>query len=678
MTARNATRRVKRLRQEADSLSAHVASTYDEISLLYRLTQNLKLSKSNENLGRIALHWTKEVLPAAGLLLQLASASGGKESLHHAAASQPVFLSIGECPIDGAAFADLIAHLGPQAQRQPMLIDRSVTAQPDWPYPQIHEMIVVALCDGGRIFGWLAALNHTQGGEFGRVEASLLGSVAAVLAIHGGNVELYRHRSELLAEIVRALTAAVDAKDPYTCGHSDRVARVAVRLAEELGCDAEMIDNLYLAGLLHDIGKIGIDDTVLRKAGTLSDEEYEHIKAHVSIGHRILHDLVKLEDVLPVVLHHHESWDGGGYPHHLDSCRIPLPARIVAVADAFDAMSSDRPYRKAMPDENGRPHSGNGSRPPVGSRGGRAFFRAREDIRRMCRDQRRPVDLGLTRFSPLARQTIRPQSAGRPRRGDRSGPPASGCQRCNPTASGSAAAPETDRSTIVPCRWPRDTRRHVRRLHPLRFGHGKLSPGERLARAAAVQIEKQRGPERPRRRGLPHSPGPPASRPILRRAGRRATRARPTAESWPEACGPPAPRLRFHKPRARSSADIGGARRDTGSSPAARPAPRRPTAGNDRGVPGACAACADPFAEHHSEFQIVHVVVGNPAQLVPGRSGQGRLAVDVYVQRPPSRPQHVLAATQFHAARRIRINDGQPRAEGDQSGRSTAVAAHSE
>jgi putative nucleotidyltransferase with HDIG domain len=394
----NATRQVKRLRQEADSLSAHVASTYDEISLLYRLTQNLKLSKSNENLGRIALHWTKEVLPAAGLLLQLASASGGKESLHHAAASQPVFLSIGECPIDGAAFADLIAHVGPQAQRQPVLIDRSVTAQPDWPYPQIHEMIVVALCDSGRIFGWLAALNHTQGGEFGGVEASLLGSVAAVLAIHGGNVELYRHRSELLAEIVRALTAAVDAKDPYTCGHSARVARVAVRLAQELGCDAEMIDNLYLAGLLHDIGKIGIDDAVLRKAGTLSDEEYEHIKAHVSIGHRILHDLVKSEDVLPVVLHHHESWDGGGYPHHLDSCRIPLPARIVAVADAFDAMSSDRPYRKAMPDETVDRILETGAGHQWDPEVVRAFLRAREDIRRMCRDQRRPVDLGLTRF----------------------------------------------------------------------------------------------------------------------------------------------------------------------------------------------------------------------------------------------------------------------------------------
>jgi putative nucleotidyltransferase with HDIG domain len=394
----NAKRRVTRLRQEADSLSSHIASTYDEISLLYRLTQNLKLSKSNEELGRIALQWTKDVMPAGGLVLQLAPGSGGEESLAHVAGSQPVLLTCGECPIGGAEFAELMAYLVPNGQRQPMMIHRSVTAQPDWPCPQIHEMIAVPLYDSGHAFGWVAALNHADGGEFGSADASLLGSVAAVLGIHGGNVELYRQRSELLVEIVRALTSAVDAKDPYTCGHSDRVARVSVRLAEELGCDAAAIDNLYLAGLLHDIGKIGIDDSVLRKAGTLSDAEYEHIKAHVSIGHRMLHDLAKLEDVLPVVLHHHESWDGGGYPYHLDAQQIPLSARIVAVADAFDAMSSDRPYRKAMPDETVDRILETGAGQQWDPDVVRAFFRARQDIRRLCREQRQPVDLELTRF----------------------------------------------------------------------------------------------------------------------------------------------------------------------------------------------------------------------------------------------------------------------------------------
>ncbi len=222
--------------------------------------------------------------------------------------------------------------------------------------------------------------------EIGAVEANLLSSVAAILGVHGGNIELYRQQAELLEKIIHSLSSAIDAKDPYTCGHSDRVARVAVRLAEEMGCDAEMLKTIYLAGLLHDVGKIGVEDCILHKAGKLSDEEYKHIKQHAEIGHRILHDLSKLEDVLPVVLHHHESWDGNGYPRQLDAERIPLAARIVAVADAFDAMSSDRPYRKRMPDERVdeilRAGAGRQWDPAVID----AFFRSSDDLRRLCRE----------------------------------------------------------------------------------------------------------------------------------------------------------------------------------------------------------------------------------------------------------------------------------------------------
>ena len=150
-----------------------------------------------------------------------------------------------------------------------------------------------------------------------------------MLGIHSGNIDLYRQQAELLAGVVRAMTSAIDAKDPYTRGHSDRVARVAVRLAQELGCDAETLHTIYFSGLLHDIGKIGINDEVLRKPGKLSDDEFEHIKTHVEIGYRILVDLRKMSHMLPVVLHHHESWDGKGYPHGLagDGDSVPGPHR---------------------------------------------------------------------------------------------------------------------------------------------------------------------------------------------------------------------------------------------------------------------------------------------------------------------------------------------------------------
>jgi HD-GYP domain-containing protein (c-di-GMP phosphodiesterase class II) len=150
-----------------------------------------------------------------------------------------------------------------------------------------------------------------------------------------------------------------------------------------MGCGKDFLNTIYLSGLLHDIGKIGISDAVLRKPGKLDDAEYEHIKTHAEIGHKILIDLKKLDEVLPVVLHHHESWDGQGYPHHLPGLQIPLAARILAVADAFDAMSSDRPYRKGMPDgkidDILRAGAGSQWDPDVVD----AFFRARDEIQQI-------------------------------------------------------------------------------------------------------------------------------------------------------------------------------------------------------------------------------------------------------------------------------------------------------
>ncbi|HYW80910.1 MAG TPA: HD domain-containing phosphohydrolase [Thermoguttaceae bacterium] len=387
------TRRIQELEGEAADLSDHVASTYEEISLLYRLTQNLRISESDEDLGRMALEWMEDVLPASCLALQFVPIAAQQKSLDHVGRSDSTLLLHGDCLLDNEQFTKLVEHVSADrtGANQPVVINRPITDHDDWPFPKIHQLVVVPLIEGENLFGWLAALNHLSDAEFGTVEAKLLSSVAAILGIHSGNIELYRQQSELLAGIVHALTSAIDAKDPYTCGHSDRVAQVSVRLAQEFDFDTQMLNTIYLSGLLHDIGKIGIQDNVLRKPGRLDDEEYEHIKSHVEIGHRILRDLSKLEEVLPVVLYHHESWDGGGYPQHLGAEEIPLTARIVAVADSYDAMGSDRPYRKRMPDEkiNAIFREGSGKQwdPEVVD----AFFRARDDIRAItCADQGEP------------------------------------------------------------------------------------------------------------------------------------------------------------------------------------------------------------------------------------------------------------------------------------------------
>jgi HD-GYP domain-containing protein (c-di-GMP phosphodiesterase class II) len=378
---------IEKLQKEASDLSVNLSETYEEISLLYRLTQNLRLSETDEGLGRIALEWLEDVVPAAGMALQLTPVGDHDPTLTHNLRTSSNLLTHGQCPLDNARFTALIEQSGAAELNHPLVVNRPATESPDWPCPEVRQIIAVSLAEGDNLFGWLAIFNHVDDGEFGTVEASLLSSVAAILGIHSGNIELYRQQSDTMAGIVRTLTSVIDAKDPYTCGHSDRVARVAVCLAEELDCDAEMVQSMYLSGLLHDIGKVGIEDSVLRKPGKLTDEEYEHIKQHVNIGHKIIFDLGKLENVLPVVLHHHESWDGGGYPKQLGAEAIPLSARIVAVADAFDAMGSDRPYRMGMPDEKidkiFRKGAGQQWDPDVVA----AFFRIRNDVREIAKTQ---------------------------------------------------------------------------------------------------------------------------------------------------------------------------------------------------------------------------------------------------------------------------------------------------
>jgi HD-GYP domain-containing protein (c-di-GMP phosphodiesterase class II) len=148
---------------------------------------------------------------------------------------------------------------------------------------------------------------------------------------------------------VAALAAAVDAKDPYTQGHSERVSRYAAALAEAMALPAADIARIRLAGQLHDVGKIGVPDAILSKPGKLSMEEYLAIQQHPVIGERMLAGVLFLREILPAVRHHHERWDGRGYPDGLCGPDIPQDAAILAVADAFDAMSSSRPYRSALP-----------------------------------------------------------------------------------------------------------------------------------------------------------------------------------------------------------------------------------------------------------------------------------------------------------------------------------------
>lgn len=159
---------------------------------------------------------------------------------------------------------------------------------------------------------------------------------------------LYRQMQRAICQSLLGLANALEAKDPYTRGHSERVAALSRRLASALGLSPAVVDTVGQAGLLHDIGKIGVPEAILRKPRSLSSEEWQIMRGHPVIGAQIVAPFEFFEGAARVIRHHHERWDGSGYPDGLMGEDIPLEARIVAVADVFDALTSERSYRPAL------------------------------------------------------------------------------------------------------------------------------------------------------------------------------------------------------------------------------------------------------------------------------------------------------------------------------------------
>jgi HD-GYP domain-containing protein (c-di-GMP phosphodiesterase class II) len=157
-----------------------------------------------------------------------------------------------------------------------------------------------------------------------------------------------KETQQLFMDSIRAIANALDAKDPYTRGHSERVSAYSMIVGAEYGLDERMMRIMEISSLLHDVGKIGIEDKILRKPGALTEEEFEIMKTHPPKGAQILGGIPQMREIIPGIRHHHEKWEGGGYPDGLTGESIPLIARIIGVADAFDAMTTNRPYQRGM------------------------------------------------------------------------------------------------------------------------------------------------------------------------------------------------------------------------------------------------------------------------------------------------------------------------------------------
>lgn len=210
-----------------------------------------------------------------------------------------------------------------------------------------RSMICLPIISKDKVTGVLQAINKIDS-PYKEYDAELLKALANQVAVAIENAKLYNELKETFYEIVFALADTIEKRDPYTGGHTKRVMDYSIAIGKEMGLDKEQIEMLKLAAILHDIGKIGVRDAVLLKEAQLSEEEFATIKNHTIFGAEILQYVKKLDVIIPGVKYHHEKFDGTGYPERLKGEEIPLIARIIAVADTFDAMTTDRPYRKGL------------------------------------------------------------------------------------------------------------------------------------------------------------------------------------------------------------------------------------------------------------------------------------------------------------------------------------------
>lgn len=352
-----------------NALMEQISQDFEELSWLRSLTQRIEHCDVCTETATVAgelLPQLRDLVGAETLLLiesaQKASNSG--EPSPPGTCSLRVSHCSGESRHAAELAHDVVMKFADQVQSRPLVLNGLESQEQQLSANgYVRSLILLPLARHDHRFGWLLAVNRRAGSrqsddagmplpgmdEFGTVEVGMLRSAAVLLTTHAHNAALFREKEELLVGTIKSLVRTLEARDSYTRGHSDRVAAVARIIAREVGYSNERTERLHLTGLLHDIGKVGVPDQVLNKPGRLNDDEHGAIQQHPEIGYEILRSIPSLKDVLPGVLHHHECLDGTGYPHGLRGDEIPLDARILAVADAFDAMTSDRPYRSGMP-----------------------------------------------------------------------------------------------------------------------------------------------------------------------------------------------------------------------------------------------------------------------------------------------------------------------------------------
>ncbi len=357
--------------RSTNSLAGQLGQVYEEVVLIQDLAQYLRPDIDPLTLAEAVMDRVRLISESTLSAL----------CLHHGGVDD--YQVSGEWGLDGTEVESLVKELLGDHPPQIIVRNRIDTSPLRLRFPTVRSLVAVPLFEGDLVPTWLVLANPEDGRELGTEEANMLKSIGGVLSAHAQVVELFRNHEEMVLSFIRSLVTTLDAKDSYTRGHSERVALVAQRIAEEMGLSREETQAIYQSGLLHDIGKIGVDDSVLQKQESLNALEFRKIAKHPEVGFTILSELKNLSHLLPGVLHHHERFDGRGYPGKLAGLAIPRMARVLAVADAFDAMGSDRPYRQGMRREEVEQVLVKGAGTQWDPEVVHAFFTARFDIYRL-------------------------------------------------------------------------------------------------------------------------------------------------------------------------------------------------------------------------------------------------------------------------------------------------------
>ncbi len=318
------------------------------LELLYEVNKKAASITRLPDMLEQVIMMTQQALNSEATLVLLIGDSG--QELYFEAATGPVGKSLRQIKLSAQY------GIGGQAVRtgKPLIVNdvgRSTNFHQvidDTTGLSTKSLICAPLSVNRKIIGVIEVINKRDGGVFDEQDMKAVVSVATTAAMAIDNTMLQQTLVEAYKNTITTLAAAIDVKDPYTRGHSERVMEYALKAGLSLSISSDEAEVLEYAGILHDVGKITIDSSILSKPGPLTAKEWEIIHTHPSIGAELLREIPFLEDAAGLVLSHHERYDGAGYPNGLKGENIPLGARLLAVADAFDTMTTDRSYRSAL------------------------------------------------------------------------------------------------------------------------------------------------------------------------------------------------------------------------------------------------------------------------------------------------------------------------------------------